>query len=283
MGGKARNTEAMMGNGITFADTTMNEFGGYIMLRQKFMDRLTLSAGLRLQYHTVSGSEWVPHIGLNFLINSKNILKASVSKGFRNPTIRELFMWQPANPDLRPENMWSYEAGYLTSLFKEKVKLEATVYYQDGSNLIETVGQYPNVQYQNTGSFKHYGVEFSGSYQIITPLAFEGNYSWLHMDQPVSGAPVHKLYTALRYSPGKFSAKLSGMYIHDLYTNAALDQKQTYFLLNARVSYQVLKFMNIWVSGENLLDQEYEINYDYPMPGITVIGGIDLKFQSKEK
>jgi iron complex outermembrane receptor protein len=73
------------------------------------------------------------------------------------------------------------------------------------------------------------------------------------------------------------------MYIHDLYTNASLNAKQSYFLLNARLSYQLFTFMNIWLSGENLLNQEYEINYDYPMPGITVIGGIDLKFQSKER
>ena len=149
--------------------------------------------------------------------------------------------------------------------------------------MIETVGQFPEVQYQNTGSFTHYGLEFSGTWYIIDHLSMDGNYSWLHMDDPVSGVPVHKLFSALRFSRGKFSSKLSGMYIHDLYTNAALEAKQSYFLLNARISYQVLKFMNLWISGENLLDQDYEINYDYPMPGITVLGGIDLKFQTIDK
>ena len=51
-----------------------------------------------------------------------------------------------------------------------------------------------------------------------------------------------------------------------------------YFLLNARLSVHPLKQMELFVAGNNLLNQQYEINYGYPMPGINFMGGVNLKF-----
>ena len=54
--------------------------------------------------------------------------------------------------------------------------------------------------------------------------------------------------------------------------------EQNYHLLGARVGYQASKLMDLFLSGNNLLDQEYQINFGYPMPGISILGGIHLKF-----
>jgi len=35
--------------------------------------------------------------------------------------------------------------------------------------------------------------------------------------------------------------------------------------------------MNVYLAGNNLLDQAYQINYGYPMPGINFMGGVSLK------
>jgi iron complex outermembrane receptor protein len=35
--------------------------------------------------------------------------------------------------------------------------------------------------------------------------------------------------------------------------------------------------MKLFVKGENLLDQSYEINDGYPMPGITAFGGVSIE------
>lgn len=281
-GGLAENTKAMMGQGMVFTDTSLYELGGYLLLRQEFFRKLILTAGLRLHYQEIAGNEWVPQLGLNYLINTNNVIKLTASKGFRNPTIRELFMWQPANPDLRPERMWNYEAGYIGSIPSARITLEGAVYFQQGSNLIQTIGQFPAVRYENTGEFTHYGLELAGTWEALSFLTVEANYSWLHMEDPITGAPEHQLFTAFRFHHNKFAFRLSGMYINGLYTSLAPEAIQDYFLLNARVSYQLLPFMNVWLSGDNLLDQQYEINYDYPMPGITVFGGIDFKFNTAQ-
>lgn len=36
--------------------------------------------------------------------------------------------------------------------------------------------------------------------------------------------------------------------------------------------------MDVWVRGENLLAQRYEINAGYPMPRATVFAGLKVNF-----
>ena len=42
-------------------------------------------------------------LGISFPIAPETVLKAILSKGFRTPTIREMYMFPPQNPDLRPK------------------------------------------------------------------------------------------------------------------------------------------------------------------------------------
>ena len=43
-------------------------------------------------------------------------------------------------------------------------------------------------------------------------------------------------------------------------------------------SFRVCKVVELFVRGENLLAQRYEINAGYPMPKATVLGGVNLHF-----
>jgi iron complex outermembrane receptor protein len=56
------------------------------------------------------------------------------------------------------------------------------------------------------------------------------------------------------------------------------EQKENFCLLNASVGYALVRGVSLWVRGENLLAQRYEINQGYPMPRATVMGGIEVKF-----
>ena len=38
------------------------------------------------------------------------------SKGFRNPTIREMYMFPPQNPDLKAESLMNYELSFTGQL-----------------------------------------------------------------------------------------------------------------------------------------------------------------------
>lgn len=47
---------------------------------------------------------------------------------------------------------------------------------------------------------------------------------------------------------------------------------------NLRASFRTTKWLDIWMRGENLLAQKYEINAGYPMPKATVMGGVNINF-----
>ena len=96
-------------------------------------------------------NEPVPTGGLVYHFNRSTTLKASVAKGFRSPTIRELYLWATANAGLKPERMVNYEIGILQKLIKDKLSLELTGFKADGDNLIKTVTSSGLTKYQNTG------------------------------------------------------------------------------------------------------------------------------------
>lgn len=86
-------------------DKHEDELAGYIDFRQDFNTWLTLNAGLRVDHHSRIGTEWVPQAGLAFHLPHTMELKASASKGFRYPILREMYMFPPQNLDLQPESI----------------------------------------------------------------------------------------------------------------------------------------------------------------------------------
>jgi iron complex outermembrane receptor protein len=224
---------------------------------------------------------WIPQIGATYLVSENTSVKVNVSKGYRSPTINELFMFKAANPGLDPEKMWNYEAGVMHKLLKQKLSLDLTCFYINGNNLIEMVGVFPDVQYLNTGAFKHYGLEFQGKYLVIKGLDILLNYSWLHTNKPVLAAPEHMAFLESNYKVRNFMFNLSLQYINHLTTQISPLTTESYALLSARISYTVDNFVTFYIDANNLADQEYEINYGYPMPGVSVMGGGVVNFLKK--
>ena len=68
------------------SDKSENEIAGYLDFRQAIGSYLTMDAGLRIDHHTVTGTEWIPQVGLSVQLPQNASLKAMASKGFRNPT-----------------------------------------------------------------------------------------------------------------------------------------------------------------------------------------------------
>lgn len=67
--------------------------------------------------------------------------------------------------------------------------------------------------------------------------------------------------------------------IIDLYMQTNPEEiKIFYNLLNARVNYKFNKFIGAFIKTGNILNERYEINDGYPMPGFTAYIGISLHF-----
>ena len=261
-------------------DKHENELAGYIDLRQDFSSWLTFNAGLRVDHHSRVGTEWIPQAGLAFHLPHAIELKASVSKGFRYPILREMYMFPPQNPDLQPESMWNYEVAFTQRLMNGRLTYGINLFYIDGKNLIQTLPN-PNgsgMLNQNSGKIENSGVELQAAYRIDSHWSVDGNYSFLHMENPVVAAPEHKLYAGANFSYKKWNISTGLQYLAGLYTQTDPEIRENFMLWNVRASFEMTRWLSIWARGENLLAQKYEINAGYPMPRATVMAGCNIKF-----
>ena len=262
---------------------TVNELAGYAYAQQTFFNKLTLSAGLRLENSSKFGNELIPLVGLNFNMTESTSFKASASKGYRSPTIMELYLYAP-NPDLQPERLMNYEVSWLQSLLNNRLNIELTAFMVNGDNLIQVVVPPFPAKRQNVGSFNNKGIEFSARYVVNRHLHFNMNYNYLNLDKPVIAAPRQQFNLGANYSYKIWNLNVSSQYIENLYSFTTTDpSKQNiiepdYLLLNVRVSAKPLKYLEIFVSGNNLLNRQYEINNGYPMPGINFNAGFNVRF-----
>ena len=53
-------------------------------------------------------------------------------------------------------------------------------------------------------SFANSGAELSLSYRLASNVNINANYSYLHMDKVLTGAPEHKAYLGCNWRPGRF-------------------------------------------------------------------------------
>lgn len=281
-GGRAWNTGKETGDDTAIGHHTANEVAGYVMMQQSLLrDLLTLNAGVRLQHGSAYGNIWVPQAGLIVRPYKGASVKLSYGKGFRAPNIRELYLYPPHNPDLRPEYMYSYEAELRQHLSPARLDLGLALYYIDGRNLIQTVMRDGRPLNVNTGAFVNKGIEFDASWHPADAWSLTAGYSYLHTDnRDLTGAPRHKLDATLDFTPGALSVTLGSTSVWGLRTGAADRHMENYSLLNLRAAYTVRAHVRLtpFISMENITACRYEIVAGCPMPGFTIYGGAEINF-----
>ena len=278
LGGKAENV--FPEKRVLLADKSIGDIAAYLNIQQTVLvNKLTMNAGIRYDYNEHSGGEWIPQLGLSYLPAAATVLKAIVSKGYRNPTIREMYMFPPQNPDLMPERLMNYELSLLQNLLKNRLNLGVNLFHIAGDNMIQTVinsGKPLNI---NTGKVKNSGMELSVTYKCNSNIHLSANYSYLNMKYKITGAPEHKLYIGGNYTSHNWTFATGIQYINGLWTRTGQNPvKENFALWNARLNYKATKRLGLLLKSENLLNQIYEINAGYPMPGTSVFGGLQFNY-----
>ena len=273
---KATDTVMTIPNKQT-AKSTRHEVAGYIDFRQDVTDWFTVDAGIRVDHHSVTGTELIPQAGVVFRPMATGTLKAMVSKGFRNPTMREMYLYPPSNEDLEAERLWNYELSWRHRT--GKLSYGANIYYLKADNMIQTQPVDGKPRNVNTGEIENYGLELDAAYTLNEHWSLNTNHSFLHMENKVVAAPEYTGFASANCNYGKLALMAGLQYVNNLYTVVGENEQTTDFcLLNASANYQLTKNLNLWLRGENLLGQEYEINAGYPMPKATVMAGVKVSF-----
>lgn len=278
-GGHAWNEDRLSHAETLIADKTEDELAGYIDVQQRLTDWLSFNAGLRVDHHTQVGTELVPQGGLAFSLPHEIELKAMVSKGFRNPTMREMYMFPPQNPDLKPERTLNYEVGYKQALLDGDLHVGANLFYITGENLIMLVRENGKPLNTNIDEVENCGLELSADYRLSSHWKLNANYSLLHMEHPVIAAPEHKAYVGAHTHYGPFSLTTGVQYVAGLYTAVGnAEETEDFLLWNLTANYRLSPIATLFAKGENLLGQRYEVNHGFPMPKATFMGGVSLEW-----
>ncbi len=261
------------GSMSTIDRKSITEYSPYATLSQEFFQgMLVLNAGLRMANSDRFSTQWIPQGGFVLRPGHDWTLKASVAKGYRNPSFREMYLYKPANPELEPENMMNYEVT-IGKHFSRYFNFDVTAYFSEGNDMIQTV----NMKNVNTGSFINKGFEISANSHPLDKLTLNATYSYLHTSlKNLVAAPKNQYYLGAGWQALPklhVDAELRG--IGSLYVSDDMEH-QDYVLLNMKLTYKANRFLDVFTTLDNITNVKYTINRGYEMPGFTAVGGIKV-------
>ena len=173
-------------------DEAVGNVGYYLQSQLHLLDRrLIMIPGIRLDENQNFGTAWTPSLSAAYLFNETGTkLKGGYAKGFRAPTLNEMFF--PAgfgcpafgNPDLGPEKSWEVNFGVEQNLVSDRVKIIGTYFHRDVKDLIEgrpiPGDPFGCFRAENAGRARFNGVEWTLGIKIFSPLTVSANYTYLN-------------------------------------------------------------------------------------------------------
>lgn len=174
------NYESALGKRIDKQLQYMGDYAVFATLEYRPVPELVVKPGFRYAYNTVYKTPMVPSLNLKWAINERHTLRASYARGFRAPSLKELyFLFVDINHNivgnghLRSEQSDNYTLSYnyKTTLKGCRLRMDASVFYNDIYNLI-TLAQTSNTEYSyiNIGKYKTLGLQLGNTlrFQKIT-------------------------------------------------------------------------------------------------------------------
>ena len=254
---------------------SVSEYAFYVTMQHTLFQRFILNGGLRFDNNELFGGVVIPQIGAAYKLTVETTVRTTIGKGFRSPTIRELYLFPAPTPTLQPENMWNYELGVTQTLIG-RISLDLTRFVSEGNNIILTQGVYPNLTLSNSGSFIHRGVEFSGSAFVSNDLHLQTSYSFIDPGKETRSIPKHKIFLGCEYTYRMATLSFSIQHVAGMYgSDNNLNPLEDYTNLGAKASIRASSQYSVNLSVENILNQSYQTILGYPMPGRTLSIGIN--------
>lgn len=256
----------------------INDDAGFVRTHWTPSMKTLLNAGVRYQANSQFGNIAVPEFGGLWRASTRLTLSGAISRGFRNPTIRELYLFPAPNPDLKPENAWN---GQATAQARITSVLAAwtTFYYTGIGNQILALGSYPNMQLLNGGKAVNKGVEANLRWAVHRRVSATGGYAYLRSTNLAPYIPENKANLAMDIDLKRAFLHL-GVQAVGRRRASASDSTQLggYADASIKLSVPIAKNLNFFGTVDNLLNRRYQVITGYPMPGINGAGGFVLHF-----
>jgi vitamin B12 transporter len=246
----------------------------------------------------------VPKLGLSWKVNDILTLKNNYFRSFKFPDFDDLY-WEESgfsgNPDLKSEDGWGADLS-IELVLPIGLNFNSTLYGQWTTNSIHWSNESGTWRPENYGSAILFGWDNKIDYTIpvstgsfekpVLSLSWLFQMSWLlsgkltfNDDKRIPYMPIHIFGVSLELPWKTTKSKLpgslviSGRYEGLRYTNTANSSElDPYFLLNITYNQKVNKNIGFFAKINNVLNTRY-FSYDaYPMPGISLVLGMNMIF-----
>jgi iron complex outermembrane receptor protein len=267
--------ESLVSNNL--GDHARSRGAAYAALDLRALRRFSLSISAREEIYRRWSGAFTPTVSGGVWLSPQFKLRASASRAFRVPGYTDLYYHDPANlgnPNLRPERAWTYEGG-LEWAPSSRVRGDVTVFHRrerDGIDYYRT-GPTDIWRALNITNLDFTGVETDLHYRSL-----DFRYTGLHGTQDT--IPVG--YTKYTFNYPTHSGVVSwqstlrgGLLARTRI--GVLDRRERdpyaiWDLYAARARGRVHPFVQV----SNVTATSYEELLGVPMPGRTVIGGVEL-------
>ncbi len=250
-----------------------------------------LTLGARNDNHSQFGSIFTYKIAPVWFIKSTGTkLKALFSKGFKAPSLTELFDPVYGNKDLQPEQSNSVDVGIEQMIPVSKASIGVTWFHSRLKDMLGTDALFKSINI-NKANFD--GVESFIRFAPFDNFGISANYTYLDAidkgtvpadyDKVLIRRPRNKAAFTVDYSPiADLQCNVELIYVGKKddknFSSGSRLQLGAYQLINVAASYRVTNFAELYTRINNLLDKRYEEVYGYGIPGISAYFGVHLDF-----
>jgi len=280
--------------------------------------RLELTAGVRIDYwrsedgrrregDTASGDELLdesfasrdevfasPRVGVLFDVGPSVVARASVYRGFRAPTLNELYRpfrvrndITEANSDLDMERLTGADLGMDLSVERGTLSFTTFVNRLDDPVVNVTVGEGPGDvspcgfvpeggvcrQRRNLGRTRTLGVEIDATLELSRRAALRAGYLYSDAEIVKAGTETalegntvpqvaeHQATAGIDWHlADRIDAAIEARYVGEAYDDDLnVRRLDDYFVLGATVTFALDRRWSLYVRGENVLGDRYEV------------------------
>ncbi len=254
------------------------------------IDKLSITPGIRYDVTNTNGNFTSPSLGITYKITDNTLLRASSARGFNIPPLATTYgdgLLHVANPDLKMEQVWSYQMG-MESTDLPYVWLKLSLFRHDIKDALVT-DQLSNSTFiaENSGQERIQGMELEMKTLPVYHTSLSAGAAFMTAKDQLTGQaipndPQRTYDIGLQYDVEQsLKVRLQGHYI---YWNASPSNQGEYdsFIVDLHVIKNL--YLNKDQSVEALFDihnifdsNQYLFNV-YNNPGRWLEAGIRYKF-----
>ncbi len=257
-------------------------------------DRVFLGGGLRWEDNNVFGSSLTGRASAALVVNEiGSKLRFAWGQGFRAPTINDLFFPGFGNPDLKPEHSTSWEVGADQRLWQDRIRLGATYFHQNFTDLIQFVFDPTTFLFapQNVGRARIQGVEAYASFDPVDWIGFYANYTYLDAkdldtNEELPRVPRNAVNTGVTLTPwSRLTLFMQANVVSSQLESEFAGRNPGHYRIDAGGTFLVLGQhgrlgrLELTVRIQNLTNQKYDEVLGFAAPGINALVGLRAYLQ----